>query len=47
MGDEDIRSLVFDKFENLLDIQEEISNTRYKNTTVWNSGKEVQVVDKI
>jgi len=46
LGGEDIRSLVFNKFENLLDIQEEISNTRYKNTRIWNSGREVQAVDK-
>ena len=46
-GDEDIRSLVFNKFENLLDIQEEISNTRYKNTRIWNSGREVQALDKM
>lgn len=45
-GDEDIRTLVLDKFENLLYVQEEISNSQL-DTGTWNSGREVQAVDKI
>lgn len=44
--DEDIRSLVLDKFKNLLDNQEKTSN-RQLDTRIWNSGGESQAVDKI